>query len=648
MALLKTWNKFKNEVILSNKSFSIYGFGLVTKKIVPVLGDNIVNIFDRNPYNLKLEICYNKVLSNDTENIKKSNAILICINPFSQYKKRAQEIFDSYRELDDSITFYLLDDSFIKEYGYICLNDEILIIDNLLFIINSSYKFDYMKLAYSMIPNLTQEYLWKLYDEPIEYYYRDGKIGLPDFNNGLIIHEEGKKTSVEKEKIVTKNRVWMFGDSRVSGMLIPNEYTISNLLNKKIKDLGYRVINCGIPGREIERMQFQIETEDIEAGDIVILATGFYEYGDDYLQKLGCWVENIKRCNEICIQKKAEFLYVNLPTVLEVFPWNIYEKRIIELFNKTEFTEYNIEQMEECKRIILYLCAKLGVLSIDLVCAFRNRERYGQVFINLHHYGPLGNELIADELYKYLNAIISNKQIKINDVMRLFECRKNDFKNKLSDLENEEEQLREYIESVRQNFPKESKKGAVVLNANPFTLGHKYLVDTALNAVDYLYVFVVSEDKSFFSFQERLEMVRKALQDNGKIKVVPSGKFCISSFTFPEYFMKEDLQDEKIYMKKDLILFGSRIAKELDISVRFVGEEKTDKVTNQYNIQMKEILSQYGISVVEIPRLKLGNENRAISASLIRKKYQHGELMEIKGMLPPEVYKYLEEKLLHE
>lgn len=52
------------------------------------------------------------------------------------------------------------------------------------------------------------------------------------------------------------------------------------------------------------------------------------------------------------------------------------------------------------------------------------------------------------------------------------------------------------------------KSGAIVMNCNPFTKGHRYLIEQALKTVEYLYIFVVEEDKSYFKFQDRLKMVK--------------------------------------------------------------------------------------------------------------------------------------------
>jgi [citrate (pro-3S)-lyase] ligase len=44
------------------------------------------------------------------------------------------------------------------------------------------------------------------------------------------------------------------------------------------------------------------------------------------------------------------------------------------------------------------------------------------------------------------------------------------------------------------------RNAAVVVNANPFTLGHLFLVESAARAADTVYLFVVREDRSVFPF----------------------------------------------------------------------------------------------------------------------------------------------------
>lgn len=155
------------------------------------------------------------------------------------------------------------------------------------------------------------------------------------------------------------------------------------------------------------------------------------------------------------------------------------------------------------------------------------------------------------------------------------------------------------------------------MNCNPFTYGHQYLIETASRLVDLLYVFVVEENKSIFDFEIRYRMVQEGCRDFDNVVVLPSGKFMISNVTFSGYFFK-DTPNHKCYDSfLDLKIFSHYIAPDLNIKIRFVGEEPFDKVTAQYNSDMKIILREQGINVIEIPRKKYGTE--IISATKVRK-----------------------------
>ena len=181
--------------------------------------------------------------------------------------------------------------------------------------------------------------------------------------------------------------------------------------------------------------------------------------------------------------------------------------------------------------------------------------------------------------------------------------------------------------------------GSIVMNANPFTLGHRYLIEEALKDCDYLVVFVVQEDQSVFSFDERLNMVDEGVKDLENVLVVPSGKFIISSLTFEEYFNKSSLQDKVIDPSLDVSVFAKEIAPCLHITKRFVGEEQFDTVTRQYNESMAKLLPEYGIDLVEIPRCDVDGE--AISASKVRALLEEGRMDELRSLVPQTTYEYL-------
>ena len=196
------------------------------------------------------------------------------------------------------------------------------------------------------------------------------------------------------------------------------------------------------------------------------------------------------------------------------------------------------------------------------------------------------------------------------------------------------------LDKVISSIPKyEGINGAIVMNANPFTLGHQYLVEYASSKVDHLYVFVVEEDVSFFSYKDRFELVKEGCKDFNNVIVLPSSIYMISSATFPTYFLK----DEKIvvdeHARMDATIFAKYFAKALNISCRFVGEEPLDITTKMYNDVMSDVLSKFGITL-EIIKRKEFNE-QVISASLVRKYYQEGKIEEIKNLVPESTYKFL-------
>lgn len=90
---------------------------------------------------------------------------------------------------------------------------------------------------------------------------------------------------------------------------------------------------------------------------------------------------------------------------------------------------------------------------------------------------------------------------------------------------------------------------------------------------------------------------------------------------------------------QDLEIFCDRIAPGLNISVRFVGEEPEDRITEQYNEYMKKILPYYQMKLVEIPRLE--HSGKVISASAVRKYLKEGKLEEVQKYMPDEAYRIL-------
>ena len=201
------------------------------------------------------------------------------------------------------------------------------------------------------------------------------------------------------------------------------------------------------------------------------------------------------------------------------------------------------------------------------------------------------------------------------------------------------EELEAHKQKLRE---KRLKIGCIVMNANPFTLGHEYLVQYAAARVHKLFIMVVSEDKSDFTFAERFEMVKRGTEQFPNVEVLPSGKFVISQKTFEGYFNKENLQDVQVDSSQDVEIFASEIAPALGINIRFVGEEPEDTVTKTYNENMKNILPRYEIDFCEIPRKVFDGE--VISAKNVRAALKIGDFDKIKKLVPATTFDYLREK----
>lgn len=169
--------------------------------------------------------------------------------------------------------------------------------------------------------------------------------------------------------------------------------------------------------------------------------------------------------------------------------------------------------------------------------------------------------------------------------------------------------------------PDRASRGVIIMNANPFTIGHKYLIEKAAGQVDHLFVIVVKEDVSRFPYADRLAMTKAACSDFSNVTVCEGSDYQISAATFPTYFLKELSDASETQMRLDLDIFARHIAPALGATVRFVGSEPQDALTARYNAIMKEVLPAAGVQVVELPRLcysELGEES-PVSASAVRK-----------------------------
>lgn len=206
-------------------------------------------------------------------------------------------------------------------------------------------------------------------------------------------------------------------------------------------------------------------------------------------------------------------------------------------------------------------------------------------------------------------------------------------------------EYRKYLESLA----RPGRNGAIVMNANPFTKGHRYLVEQAASQVDNLYVIVVKEDRSRFPCVERKAMIEAGCAGFDNVVVCEGSDYAISAATFPTYFLKklDDATDTQIAL--DLDLFVNHIAKPLGVTVRFAGSEPEDALTRRYNELMAEILPGTSVAVirqarrpidfVEIPRLE--QKGKPLSATSLRRALDKGDLKAAMEYVPVTSVPYL-------
>lgn len=406
---------------------------------------------------------------------------------------------------------------------------------------------------------------------------------IDDYSKQLffsIYSEEDCRYLIKYGKYTEFNELPVFLNNDFKGRIISEEY------NNKLKNRIYLIGACITTGhwvRRNESLQYFLQ-ENLK--DYVVVCVVYNEV--DYIK-----IEKIVQ--DLPVRKNDIVLFIDdLPY------WN-YDKR--------------------CK-------------IIELKDIYNNPLRKEVLFSNEPiHSNAKGNKVIADRITENILGVnLQEKDSRENSYLQIGEIL-----DKNSRLE-----VQRYVDSIKETNIIGINNGAIVMNANPFTNGHLYLIEKAADKVDTLFVFVVEEDKSNYKFEDRYRLVKEQVTQFKNVVVIPSGKFVLSYMTFPVYFEKADRQNEEVDASSDIEIFARYIAPKLNIKYRFVGQEPLDKVTNQYNIQMKYMLREWNIDLVDIPRCKVDDE--VISASKVRKMVKSEQWDVLKKFVPERTYHFLLEK----
>ena len=278
-----------------------------------------------------------------------------------------------------------------------------------------------------------------------------------------------------------------------------------------------------------------------------------------------------------------------------------------------------IATASRCENIFKYIAVKANRQGEDLtatvISALRS-DAFSEGYKHLFLYTKPENERIFSSLFFY--PIASTKNVLL--------------------MESKQNGIEEFISSL--GADKHSGKiGALVMNCNPFTLGHLSLIESAAAECDHVYVFVLSEDKSHFPAKDRLAMVKLGTKHIENVSVLQTGPYLISSATFPTYFIKDRDSATEIQCLLDIEIFAKYFAPAFSITARYVGTEPYSPLTEKYNRALAEYLPKKGIDLVEVERATA--DGVAISASLVREHVANKNIEALKALLPQTTLEYL-------
>ncbi len=207
-------------------------------------------------------------------------------------------------------------------------------------------------------------------------------------------------------------------------------------------------------------------------------------------------------------------------------------------------------------------------------------------------------------------------------------------------MENNPVGLQHYCRQLAQWRQPGEKIAAIVMNANPFTLGHQFLAEQAARQCDWLHLFLVGEEGSFFSYDDRLTMVTRGVAHLPNVTVHGGSPYIISRATFPAYFLKETPVVDQAWCAIDLILFRDHIVPALGITHRYIGSEPFCPTTRRYNETMHTLLAGK-VTVKEISRIA-SHDGTAVSASEVRQLLAGRHYDQLRDKVPPTTFSYLE------
>ena len=272
-------------------------------------------------------------------------------------------------------------------------------------------------------------------------------------------------------------------------------------------------------------------------------------------------------------------------------------------------------------------CANYVIKSLAVDPTYQSENLAGKLVNEMINYfaqnGIYTYQVFTKPIYKFIFTSLGFREIVSTDKVLMLE-------GGTDSIENELAIIKKQLDIRFATLDESSDLAALVINGNPLTIGHVHLIEKASVNHQMVVVFIVEENKSEFTFQERLSMAYLATKSLVNVCVLPSTKYIVSSLTFPTYFLKDKDEVNKEHALIDALIFKNYFMKKLFIKKRYVGMESNNKMLN-YNSTLKVVLQD---SLVEIPRLE--ENNNMVSASMVRKLIKENKLDEALKYIPRE------------
>lgn len=282
---------------------------------------------------------------------------------------------------------------------------------------------------------------------------------------------------------------------------------------------------------------------------------------------------------------------------------------------------------DDSKIIGTISCADYIIKSLAVDPSYQSENLAGKLVNEMIQYFARNNiyiyQVFTKPMYKHIFLSLGFKEIVSTDKVIMLEGGTNTIDDELT-------KIKKQLDIRFAVLEESSDIAALVINGNPLTIGHVHLIEHAAYNHNMVVVFIVEENKSEFSFEERLSMAYLATRRLSNVCVIPSTKYIVSSLTFPTYFLKDENEVNEEYAKIDALVFKYYFMKRLFIKKRYVGEEFNLKMIN-YNETLKSILDD---SLEVIPRYK--EEEQIVSASVVRKLLKENKIDEALKYIPRE------------